>query len=60
MGATFEKLDASTLAVTTTVSKDVLVAELARAEERLALKEVRIAALKKTIDSLKSNIALLK
>ena len=60
MATTFEKLNASTLAVTTTVSKDVLVAELARAEERLALKEVRIAALKNTIDSLKSNIALLK
>ena len=60
MATTFEKLNASTLAVTTTVSKDVLEARLGRLEEKLAIKEGRIAALKNTIDSLKSNIALLK
>ena len=60
MATTFEKLNASTLAVTTTISKDVLEAQLGRLEEKLALKEARITALKNTIDSLKSNIALLK
>ena len=60
MATTFEKLNASTLAVTTTVSKDVLEAQLGRLEEKLAIKEQRLTLLKDNIAALKANIALLK